>query len=154
MNLTLPKDPNMTVQTSSIAEMTLEHHGAALALWQNTPGVGVNDRDGREAISHYLESNPGLSLVALGGAELVGTLLAGSDGRRGYLHHLAVAPSHRGMGLARAMVNQAQERLHQLGVDKSHIFVYADNPDGQAFWSALGWQFREDLRVMSGTWKA
>ena len=90
-----------------IREMTSEDYDAVYALWQATEGLGLSDADSREAIARYLERNPGLSFIAVENEELLGTVLCGHDGRRGYLHHLAVARSHRGQGLGRRLAQRA-----------------------------------------------
>ena len=71
------------------------HIPAALDLWSNTPGVRLNDVDTPIRLTRYLDRNPGLSVAAVDGEKLVGTLLCGHDGRRAYLQHLAVVDSHR-----------------------------------------------------------
>ena len=70
------------------------------SLWENTEGIGLNESDTSAAVALFLERNPGLSLVALSPTgEIVGAVLCGHDGRRGYLHHLAVVKAARGRGL-------------------------------------------------------
>jgi N-acetylglutamate synthase len=122
---------------------------AALALWRATAGVGVNERDTPDALAGYFVRNPGMSRVACDGAALVGTVLAGHDGRRGYLHHLAVSPDWRGRGIGRALVDAAIGALAGAGFTTCHCFVYPDNAVGLAFWSGMGWRRRHDLVVMT-----
>ena len=74
------------------------HYEAARALWERTDGVGLSDADAEPAIAQFLDRNRGLSLVAISANELVGTILVGHDGRRGYIHHLAVAASAQKQG--------------------------------------------------------
>jgi putative acetyltransferase len=120
-----------------------------LALWRSCEGIGLNESDTREAIAAYLVRNPGLSLVATDAdGVIVGAVLGGHDGRRGYLHHLAVASAHRGCGLGRALVDKTLTRLSQLGIQKCNIFLYANNAAGRAFWLREGWSLREDLVVV------
>ncbi|MBN2004426.1 MAG: GNAT family N-acetyltransferase, partial [Anaerolineae bacterium] len=83
--------------------LTLSDYNAVLALWQSSEGVGLSDADSREAIGRYLARNPGLSFTAWDGDELTGAVLCGHDGRRGYVHHLAVKPAHRRQGLGKAL---------------------------------------------------
>jgi N-acetylglutamate synthase len=132
-----------------VVPMTVGEHAAMLALWHSTPGVGVNERDEVVPLGEYLRRNPGMSQVAFVGSTLIGTLLAGHDGRRGYLHHLAVAASHRRLGVAKALLAAARSALAAAGIDICHCFVYPDNHDGQAFWIASGWRRRHDLMVMT-----
>lgn len=119
------------------------------ALWEATAGIGLNESDTPEAIGLFLDRNPGLSLVALDAAgNIVGTVMCGHDGRRGYLHHLAVTPIARGRGLGRAMVNHCLASLRSLGIPKCNIYLYATNESGRAFWTHEGWAVRDDLLVM------
>ena len=87
--------------------------------------------------------------VAVGDNGLIGTVLCGTDGRRGYLHHLAVDPDYRGRGLARDLVARCLEAAAQAGLPKCHLFLYSANRSGRAFWEHIGWTFRSDLDVVS-----
>lgn len=124
-------------------------HAAALALWQSTPGVGLSEADGFEPISRFLARNPGLSWVALQGEQMVGTILCGHDGRRGLVHHLAVAPSAQHQGLGRRLVRQGLAGLRAQGIDKCHLMVFRSNQDGQAFWRAVAATERVELLLFS-----
>jgi N-acetylglutamate synthase len=120
-----------------------------MALWCNTEGLTLREADSLEAIVRYLGRNPGLSFVARDAGQLVGAVLAGTDGRRGYLQHLAVAPSHRGRGVGRALAERVVEALRSLGVAKCHLMVRQENAPARAFWEHLGWQDRADVVLMS-----
>jgi ribosomal protein S18 acetylase RimI-like enzyme len=128
--------------------MTPVDYDAVLALWQASEGIGLNESDTREAIAAYLVRNPGFSLVAEIEGVIVGALLGGHDGRRGYLHHLAVASRHRRRGLGRTLVGESLARLRAQGITKCNIFLFANNADGQAFWLREGWAVREDLALV------
>jgi len=132
-----------------IREMTIQDYDEVLALWQTSEGVGLSDADSEESVARYLERNPGLSFVACDGEHLVGAILCGHDGRRGYIHHLAVSESHRRQGLGRALVERCLSALRQAGIDKCHLFVFADNRDTIAFWKGIGWTQRVELVMMS-----
>ena len=127
---------------------TIDDFDAATSLWLVTEGVGLNESDTREGIASYLDRNPGLSLVAEIDSQIVGAVLCGHDGRRGFLNHLAVARSHRGCGLGRQLVEACLARLEPLGIPKCNIYLYADNDAGAAFWRHLGWRDRAELKVM------
>ncbi len=128
-----------------IRPMTLADYDAVMALMGGVPGVAVRAADAPEAIGRYLERNPGLSLVAEEGGALVGCVFCGHDGRRGYLHHVVVAPAARGRGVGAAMVARALDGLAALGIYKTHLDVFADNAPAIAFWQHTGWQQRDDI---------
>jgi N-acetylglutamate synthase len=126
-------------------------HPAVLVLWRATPGIVVRDADGYEAVAAYLERNPGMSFVAVSDGAVVGAILCGTDGRRGYLQHLAVLPSHRGRGIGRRLAECAIAALAGAGIDKCHLMVVSGNQSATAFWRHLGWLPRTDIEVMSYT---
>jgi putative acetyltransferase len=139
---------NKPTITPVLRAMTPVDYDAVLALWQASEGIGLNESDTREAIAAYLVRNPGFSLVAEIEGVIVGALLGGHDGRRGYLHHLAVASRHRRRGLGRTLVGESLARLRAQGITKCNIFLFANNADGRAFWLREGWAVREDLALV------
>jgi N-acetylglutamate synthase len=126
-----------------------QHVAAAHALWLATPGVGLSEADAPDALARFLQRNPGLSWVAMHGTELVGTILVGHDGRRGLVHHLAVATRCRRQGLGQRLLQQGLQALAAQGIAKCHLLVFADNADGRAFWQAVGAQWRQTLVIYS-----
>jgi putative acetyltransferase len=134
-----------------ISRFTIESYDEVFALWQQCEGVGLSDADSRERIQVYLNRNPGMSFLASTGGKVVGTILAGHDGRRGYIHHLAFTPSCRRKDLARQLVNRCMEVLADSGIQKCHIFIFNSNADGRAFWKAMWWTPRSDIGVISKT---
>ncbi len=134
-----------------IREFQPADHASAVALWGATPGVVVRDVDGLGPITDYLAKNPGLSFVAIDASAVVGTVLCGTDGRRGYLYHLAVSATHRGHGIGRALVERSIRGLADAGIDKCHLMVLDDNRSALDFWRHLGWTERDDVRLMSHT---
>jgi ribosomal protein S18 acetylase RimI-like enzyme len=124
-------------------------YDGAFALWQITEGLTLREADSRAAIVAYLQQNRGLSFVAREGGALVGAVLAGSDGRRGYLQHLAVARAYRGQGIGRALAERAVHSLREIGIAKCHLMVRRDNSAAKSFWQHLGWQLRDEIELMS-----
>src|SRR6056297_2114848 len=80
-------------------------------LWKKMEGMGLSSADNRKNIKKYLKRNAGFSFAAFKDDKLVGSLLAGHDGRRGYLYHLAVHPDFRRKGIAKNLVNQSIKKL-------------------------------------------
>ena len=135
----------------SISRLTIDAYDDVLPLWQQCEGVGLSDADSREGIQSYLDRNPGMSFVATDNGRVVGAVLAGNDGRRGYIHHLAVHPDWRRQGIARQLVAHCLAVLTEAGIQKCHIFIFSDNADGLGFWKSGGWTPRSDISVMSKT---
>jgi ribosomal protein S18 acetylase RimI-like enzyme len=126
----------------------MEDYDDVFALWRRSEGVGLGASDTRVAIAAYLRRNPGLSFVAHRKERLVGAVLCGHDGRRGYLHHLAVSTRYRRAGLGRGLVDICLDRLRTIDIHKCNIFVFADNVEGMTFWTHTGWTPRPDLSLL------
>ena len=118
-------------------------------LWKRSPGVGLSSADERASIARYLERNPGMSFGARENERLVGILLSGHDGRRGYLYHLAIDPKYRRAGLGKALVENAIEALRNEGIEKCHLFMFKRNRLARRFWQAMGWEERKDIELRS-----
>ncbi len=133
-----------------IRAMTLQDHSRLIQLLQETPGVAVREADSVEAFSRYLHRNPELSFVVEDETQqIVGCVMCGHDGRRGYLQHLVVRPEHRGKGLGTKLYQRCIDSLSAIGIEKTHIFVFRNNDTANLFWSAKGWQRRDDVYVYS-----
>lgn len=131
-----------------VRNLRIEDYGAVVALWRRTQGVGLNESDTRRAIAAYLRRNPRFSFVAEQDGRLIGAVLCGHDGRRGYLHHLAVATRYRRRGIGRQLVNACLGKLRKAGIQRCNIFLFANNAPGMKFWTHHGWKPRSELRVM------
>jgi ribosomal protein S18 acetylase RimI-like enzyme len=132
-----------------IREMSMADYDAAIALWKGMEGIGLSQADSRENIKIFLARNPRLSFVAYEDEKLVGAVMSGHDGRRGFLYHLAVAPEHRLKGTGKHLVDACLKELEMQGMRKCHIFVKAENEPGKKFWRRTGWYERFDLMAMS-----
>ncbi|EJL7824901.1 GNAT family N-acetyltransferase [Vibrio parahaemolyticus] len=132
-----------------IREMDIADYDDVIRLWGKTEGMSLRDADSKESINDYLIRNPKLSFVAVSANEIVGAVLVGTDGRRGYLQHLAVSSNYRGKNLGRELVSQAISALANVGVPKTHLFVYNENVNAQQFYEKLGWFPRDEVRMYS-----
>jgi N-acetylglutamate synthase len=118
------------------------------ALWKSTPGMGLSSADDEAPVASFLRRNPGCSFVCLASGRVAGTVLAGHDGRRGYLYHLAVLPEYRRRGIGSELLRLATSALRSAGIKKAHAFVFADNEAGKAFW-AKRCKTRSDIVLFS-----
>jgi ribosomal protein S18 acetylase RimI-like enzyme len=129
----------------NLRTMTLDDYDAVLDLMKRTPGVTVRDADSRASTARYLARNPGLSFVAEADGVLVGCVMCGHDGRRGYLQHLVVLPEHRRQGLAASLVERCLAGLEREGILKCHLDVIKTNTAAAQYWRGQGWQLRTDI---------
>lgn len=129
--------------------MNISDHDGVMALWRNCNGISLRNADSCQSTEKYLARNPGLSFVAQDETGIVGTLMAGHDGRRGYIQHLAVAPELRGKGVSDKLVELCLDALKGQGIVKSHVHVLDANEPGRAFWSNRGWTHRAEIEMYS-----
>ena len=132
-----------------IFEFTIKDYQNVISLWKNCDGIGLSSADSKESIETYLRRNPGMSFVARYQNEIIGAVLCGHDGRRGYIYHLAVHPDYRKRGIGRSLVAKCITALEMIGIQKCHLFIYNSNIKGIRFWEKIGWIWREDIGVAS-----
>ena len=119
----------------SIRLMTIDDYEKVYALWMSCKNMGFNNLDdSREGIDKYLKRNPTSCFVAVKGEDVVGVVLSGHDGRRGFIHHMAVAENHRRQGIASALLEHALSALKAEGINKVALLVFNRNEAGNAFW--------------------
>ena len=129
-----------------IRVMSVDDYENVYDLWIHTPGMGLNTTDdSKEGITKYLRRNPSTCFVAETHDRLIGVIMAGHDGRRGFIHHTAVHPQYRNQGVGRALVEHALKALEAEGICKAALVVFSRNADGNAFWEKMGFTTREDL---------
>ena len=138
-----------SLELIEIAPMSSQDIPEALELWRVTEGIVLRDADSPEALTRYLNRNPGLSSIARQGTEMVGVVLAGHDGRRGYLQHMAVKMAFRNLGIGRQLVTASLEAVQNEGIEKCLLFVMKANESGAEFWQHLGWDRREEIQPYS-----
>ncbi len=132
-------------------EMLAQDFDALLELWTQTPGVDVTAADTYDGLTFFLERNPGTSFIAESGGQIVGAIMCGHDGRRGFIHHLVVYTPFRRQGIARYLVQLSMGQLEQIGLEKCHLFIRRDNQSGLKFWESLEWKERIELTMASFT---
>ena len=130
-------------------EMKLSDYSDIISLWQESEGVKLRNADSQVGIEKYLARNPGLCFVAEENNKIIGTIMSGHDGKRGYIQHLAVKPSLRKSGVATALLSSCLNALKVEGIIKSHIHVLSDNKLAKEYWSSRGWEKRNDIDVYS-----
>ena len=130
----------------NIRTMHIGDYEKVYQLWMSCAGMGLNNvDDSRDGIDKFLNRNPDTCFVAEINSRIVGVILAGSDGRRGYIYHTAVSPQYREQGIAHKLVDHAIDALSKLGINKVALVVFHRNTEGNAFWEKLGFLVRDDL---------
>lgn len=130
-----------------LRKMTIADYDMVYDLWLSCTGMGLNTiDDSRLGIERFLRRNPDTCYVAeTEGKQIVGVILAGHDGRRGFIYHTAVLPEERGHGIGKQLVRHALDALREQGIVKVALVVFERNADGNAFWEKMGFTAREDL---------
>jgi len=126
--------------------MTIHDYEPVYSLWLSTPNMGLNDLDDSKAgIAKYLARNPNTCFVAEKDGVIVGVILSGHDGRRGYIHHAVVAENQQRQGVGTSLVNAAMVAFELEGIHKTALVVFAKNEKGNVFWEKRGFISRPDL---------
>ena len=129
-----------------IRKMITEDYDRVYALWMSCAGMGLNNiDDSPEGIAKYLRRNPDTCFVAEEDDKIIGVILTGHDGRRGFIHHTAVSPAERGRGIGRLLVERAMEALKDEGIIKVALVCFERNEVGNDFWEKMGFTKRDYL---------
>jgi ribosomal protein S18 acetylase RimI-like enzyme len=116
------------------------HRDAVIALWRSAFGYETAHNDASLSLDKKLAHGDGLLFVALDAAEhVIGTVMAGYDGHRGWLYSVAVAPQVRRQGIGMALVRHAEAALSALGCLKINLQLLASNEATAHFYRQLGY---------------
>ncbi len=126
--------------------MTIADYEKVYQLWLSCKGMGLNNLDdSEEGIAAFLKRNPNTCFVCEEREQMVGVILTGHDGRRGYVYHTAVHPEYRRCGIGSNLVKYALDALKAEGIHKVAMLVFAKNEAGNAFWESEGFTERTDI---------
>lgn len=114
---------------------------AVAEVWQAAGREVLPEGELRATLDH----GPGLMLTAHIDTGIAGVVLGTFDGRRGWIHRLAVHPRHRRAGLATALVRELERRLQARGASRINLLVLPDNAEGLAFWRRQGYLVCPDV---------
>jgi Acetyltransferases len=129
-----------------IREMETSDYDEAYLLWESVPGMGLNTLDNSQTgITKLLQKNPGLCFVAIVDKKIVGTILGVTDGRKGYLYHVAVSKDYQGQHISKQLIELVKQKFKAQGIQKIGIFIMNDNQNGKDFWKHQGFDKRKDI---------
>ena len=124
---------------TTIRQFALRDTESVISLWQEA-GLTRSWNNPHRDIQRKMTVQPELFLVAVDGEDVVGSVMAGYDGHRGWIYYLASAPQRRGEGIARSLVEAAEEALLELGCPKVQLMVRPENDEALGFYDALGYE--------------
>jgi len=130
-----------------IEKFTIELYEEIVMLWRKA-GISVGSSDTREELERVLQRNPNLFLIGKLDNKVIGVVSGGFDGRRGYVHHLAVDPDYQKKGYGKMIMDDLIEKFRKIGVHKIHLFIEKYNKNVVEFYRNLGWEIRDDLIMM------
>ena len=137
---------NSDVSNMKIRTMSISDYADVYNLWLSCKGMGLNSLDdSRDGIEKFLKRNPDTCFVAEVDNRIVGSILTGNDGRRGYIYHTAVSPQYQQHGIGSTLVDTAIDALKKLGINKIALVVFDKNDNGNTFWKKQGFTERNDL---------
>lgn len=126
--------------------MIVEDYDEIYNIWLNTNGVTLRSiDDSREGIESFLKRNPNNSFVCKIDKEIIGGILCGHDGRKGFIYHTVVNEKHRDKGIGKKLVEMVVKSLKEENITKIGVLVNSDNASGSDFWKSLGFEFYNDL---------
>lgn len=133
-----------------LRRMSIEDYEQVYALWLSCKGMGLNNvDDSRAGIARYLARNPNTCFLAEEEGRVLGAILAGHDGRRGFIYHACVSPDAHGRGIGTKMAEAVLDALREEGISKAALVAFTRNEAGNAFWEKLGFEARHDLTYRS-----
>ncbi len=130
-----------------IAPLNICHYDKIITLWKKDPNIRLSEADTKENIGFFLKRNKKTNYIVKDGTRVVGTILCGNDGRRGYFHHVYIEEAYRNAGLGKRLVALCEGKLKKIGITKIHIFVLPGNIKGQAFWEQSGFYRRSENEI-------
>ncbi len=131
-----------------IEKFKIEYYDEVVELWRKA-GVEVVSSDTIDEVTRVLNRNPDLFLIGKVQEKIVAVVIGTFDGRRGYVHHLAVDPNYQKIGFGKTIMDALIEQFRTKNVHKVHLFIEKSNRSVVEFYYNLGWDVREDLIMMS-----
>ena len=138
----------MELKKLKIENMTIKHYDEVISLWRRTE-LSLGASDTKPEVERLIKRNPQSCIVGYISGKVIATVMGGFDGRRGYVHHLAVDPDYQNEGYGKLMMDHLIKQFKTLRVVKIHLFVETRNKKVIEFYRSLGWAIRDDLVMMS-----
>lgn len=131
-----------------IEKFSMKFYEEIVELWRKS-GISVGSTDTKEELERVVRRTPQLFLVGKIDEKIISVVIGGFDGRRGYVHHLAVDPDYQKKGYGKMIMGELMNKFLKLKVHKVHLFLEKYNNEVVEFYRNLGWEIRDDLIMMS-----
>ncbi len=131
-----------------IEKFSMKFYEEVVELWRKS-GISVGSTDTKEELERIVRRTPQLFLVGKIDKKIISIVMGGFDGRRGYVHHLAVDPDYQKKGYGKMIMGELMNKFLKLKVHKVHLFLEKYNKEVVEFYRNLGWEIRDDLIMMS-----
>jgi len=131
-----------------IEKFTLEQYDEIVELWRKA-GIELVSSDTINEVSRVFSRNPELFLIGKIQEKIIAVVIGAFDGRRGYVHHLAVDPNYQKKGFGKTIMDALIEQFRKMNIHKVHLFIEKSNRSAVEFYNNLGWDMRDDLIMMS-----
>ena len=118
-----------------------------VALWNDIFDHPTGRNEPHASIERKIAVGDDLFFVAVDGDAIIGTVMAGYDGHRGWLYSVAVAADRRQAGVGTQLVRHAEQALAKLGCPKINLQVIPENAKVVAFYESLGFQIEERINM-------
>jgi len=142
MPSTFSRSPDQTDSSEAFSIVAYDdavHRDEVVALWRAESGDTSAHNEPNLAINRKLAVQDGLFFVAIKAGEVVGSIMAGYDGHRGWLYSLVVRPDRRHQGIGSALVREAEQALAVRGCMKINLQIVEGNAGVKPFYEALGY---------------
>lgn len=126
----------------------LTHRSQVIELWQTVFGYEADHNSPETAIDKKIEMKDHLFFVAQQDGSILGTVMAGYDGHRGWIYSIAVHPAHRTNGVGSKLLTHVERKLIDLGCLKVNLQILEENSSVRRFYEANG--FLVEKRVSMG----
>lgn len=121
-----------------IREFEMHDRAEVVDLW-DVCRLTRDWNDPSKDIARKLRVNDGLFLIGLADGRIIGSVMAGYDGHRGWINYLAIHPDHQRSGFGAALMGEAERRLSALGCPKVNLQVRSSNTAAIGFYDRLGY---------------
>ena len=130
-----------------IEKMKIDDYDEIHQIWSNTNGTTLRAiDDSKEGIERFLKRNPNNNFICRIDGKIIGGILCGHDGRKGFIYHAVVKKNYRNRGIGKKLVENVIKSLKEENITKIGVLVNSDNISGNNFWKSLGFEYFDNLK--------